>query len=294
MKKILAFLLLVNANCFAQDSIFCQNAEWSPDGKKICTQVIRRSGSNFPHEGYIINLDEKVIERKISGASFPVWSPDGKFVAYSKENNSMHGADIWLMNVVTGDTIRLTNDTLRNSGPGFSPDGKKICFSSNRDGGWHIYIMNADGSNIEKITFDTVRYFNPAWSPEGDKIVYYRERGDRRDKVYVLNLADKKEIKVTDDTLHNTYPGWLPGGKTIVYTCSDLFSKDHAASQIAFIDADGHNKRTVTDVTGFFSRVSPDREKIAIIKGGWPVSNVYITNIDGSDPVCITCNLAFK
>src|SRR5258706_6440207 len=99
-------------------------------------QVIRSSGSNFSHDGYIINLDEKMIERKIPGASFPVWSPDGKFVAYTKENNSMHGSDIWLMFVVTGDTIRLTNDTSRNSGLGFSPDSKKICFSSNRDGGW--------------------------------------------------------------------------------------------------------------------------------------------------------------
>jgi Tol biopolymer transport system component len=292
MKKILVGLSLLSAHCcFAQDSIFYQNAEWSPNGKEICTEVIRSSGPGFSFEGYIINVKEKAIDRKIFGASFPAWSPDGKFVAYSKRNTSPHGADIWLMNVVTGDTTQLMNDTSRNSGLSFSPDGKKICFSSDRDGGRNLYIMNADGSDIQRITFDTAGYYNPVWSPKGDKIVYYREVGDRRDKVWLLDIADKKERKVTDDTLHNTFPGWLPDGKTISYTSSDLFSKNRTPSQIAFIDADSHNKRVIPNVTAFVSRVSPDGKKVAVIKGGWPASNIYIINIDGSDPVCITCNL---
>ena len=276
----------------AQDSVFYQNAEWSPDGKKICVQAIMRSGSDIHSDGYIIDLAHNSIERKIPGAFFPSWSRDGKFVAYSKRNSSSRGSDIWLMNSATGDTIRLTHDTARTSGVSFSPDGKRMCFSSDKGGGQNLYVMNSDGSHVERITFDTARYFNPVWSPKGDMIVYYRELGDRRDKVYALNLKDRKEKKVTDDTLHNTFPGWLPDGYTISYTMSDLFSKEHVPSQVALIDADGHNMHIIKNTAGYFcSRVSPDGKKIAAIKGHWPASDVYIANIDGSDPVCVTCNL---
>src|SRR5436190_13990853 len=145
MKTIFACLLFVYVHdTFAQDSIFYQNVEWSPDGKKICAEAIGKLGNQFPSDGYIINLAEKRIETKIPGAFFPAWSHDGKFIAYSKKNSSLHGADIWLMSTATGDSTRLTNHTSRNSGVSFSPDGRKICFSSDRAGGYNLYLMNVD------------------------------------------------------------------------------------------------------------------------------------------------------
>ena len=54
-------------------------------------------------------------------------------------------------------------------------------------------------------------------------------------------------------------------------------------------------KNTILIFLGsFFARVSPDSKKLAFIKGHWPMSNVYIADIDGNDPVCITCNLVKK
>ena len=90
MKKLFTCLLLVCVHdAFAQDSMFYQNVEWSPDGKKVCTEAIRNLGNQFPSDAYIINLAEKKIETKIPGAFFPTWSHDGKFVAYSKKNSSL-------------------------------------------------------------------------------------------------------------------------------------------------------------------------------------------------------------
>ena len=120
--------------------------------------------------------------------------------------------------------------------------------------------------------------------------IFQRTWVNHRDKVYALDLSTKKEMKITDDSLHDVYPGWLPDGKTVIYTFSnpDLSGSENG---IAFINNDGNDKQILENNEGsFFARVSPDGKKIAIVKGAWPTSNIFIENIDGSDPACITCN----
>jgi TolB protein len=274
----------------AQDTAFYQNAEWAPDGKKIAAEVIIRSGKNFSFNSYIIDIATGGVEKKIANTVFPRWSPDGKYIAYSKMTGIKFNSDVWMMNVATGDTIQVTNVPSRNIGVSFSPDGKRICFSSDRGGNLNLYVTGIDGSNLQKITTDTFKYYNAVWSPKGDDIVYYRERGDNRDKVFMLNIKDGKEIKVTNDTLHDIYPGWLPNGKTIIYTFANPAVNNGDVRQIAVIDANGNNKHVIPGSAGaFFARVSADGKKIAFTKGVWPQDNIYIANIDGSNMQCVTC-----
>lgn len=56
--------------------------------------------------------------------------------------------------------------------PAWSPDGKKIAFSSNRDGALEIYVVNVDGTGRTRLTDNTEAASHPAWSPDGAKIVF--------------------------------------------------------------------------------------------------------------------------
>ena len=72
-----------------------------------------------------------------------------------------------------------------NTGPKWSADGRKIAFTSDRDGNSEIYVMNADGSNVERLTHHDAYDFGPAWSPDGTKIAFSSWR-DGNFEIYVV------------------------------------------------------------------------------------------------------------
>ncbi len=284
--------MMLTATSMAQDSTFYQNVEWSPNGKMFCTEAIIKQGRGVRFESYIINISGATIEKTVPGTVFPSWSPDGKYIAYSKLTGIKNGSDIWMMDVKTGDTTQLTNVPSRNTGVSFAPDGKRICFSSDRDGRQNVYVMNIDGSGLQKITTDTFKYYNPVWSPAGEKIVYYRERGDGHDKVCVTDLINKQEILVTNDTMHNIYPGWNPNGKAVIYAACYAAPHDETGRLIAQINISDNSKKFFpVTANAFFARISANGKKLAFIKGGFPKTDIYIADIDGKNVQCVTCGL---
>ncbi|MCS7160635.1 MAG: hypothetical protein RMJ19_09200, partial [Gemmatales bacterium] len=65
--------------------------------------------------------------------------------------------------------------------PVWSPDGKMIAFTSNRDGNYEIYVMNADGSHPRRLTNQPGRDDYPGWFPDSQHLVYVSERAGRFD-----------------------------------------------------------------------------------------------------------------
>jgi Tol biopolymer transport system component len=68
------------------------------------------------------------------------------------------------MNADGSDQTNLTKDPASDSSPTWSPDGKKIAFSSDRDGNSEIYAMNADGSDQTRLANDPAIDTSPAWT----------------------------------------------------------------------------------------------------------------------------------
>jgi Tol biopolymer transport system component len=87
------------------------------------------------------------------------------------------------------DVRRLTTSCGMDSHPHWSPDGKRISFTSRRDGNYEIYVMNADGSDPQNLTRHPERDDFAAWHPSGKQLVTVSERQGDYD-LYLFDLPE--------------------------------------------------------------------------------------------------------
>jgi TolB protein len=120
----------------------------------------------------------------------------------------------------------------------FSPDGKKIVFSSNVGNGSQIFISNADGKNSKRISLEGGSYFNPVWSPLGDMIAFEKIEGGKSYVGVMSTDGSNERMLITGHKVEN--PSWTNDGEKI------LFYK---------IDEQGNVELFIIDLTGFNERL---------------------------------------
>jgi Tol biopolymer transport system component len=183
----------------------------SPDGKKI----VFTSTLNGDLDLYTCNIDGKNVKQVTKqlgydGGAF--FSPDSKKLVFRAsrpktpedikeykdllaQNLVMPTAmEIYTCNVDGSDLKQVTQLGKANWAPFFTPDGKKIIFSSNHQSAkgydFHLFMVNLDGTGIEQITSES--YFNafPMFSPDGKKLVWSSNRNNHGTRDTNLFIAD--------------------------------------------------------------------------------------------------------
>src|SRR5205807_8323146 len=101
-------------------------------------------------------------------ASFaePGISPDGATIAF------VSGGDIWEVPARGGDARLLVSHPATESRPLFSPDGKRLAFTSSRTGNGDVYVLSLANGDITRLTFDDAAELVTGWSPDG-KWIYF-------------------------------------------------------------------------------------------------------------------------
>ena len=66
-----------------------------------------------------------------------------------------------------------------NRAPSWSPDGKRIAFSSSRDQNWEAYLLDVDTLEATKVTDNSATDWDPTWGPAGDLVAVVSDRDAR-------------------------------------------------------------------------------------------------------------------
>jgi len=225
-------------------------ADWSPDGKKLTFMAIRENG---PFIG-VMNADGSNQKLFAAGSLSPDWSPDGRFIAFSRNGQ------IWSMSADGTGEKKITSSAVIKVRPSWSPDGKQMVFMVVRNPGSptnpqpQIGIMNSDGTNERILTVEDRTNFDeggtrvletahdtnaPSWSPVDDRVVFWSGIETKYGQVWSMRADGTASTQLTHERNHsnNDDPSWSPDGAKI------LFSTGRSGrNELWVMDADGSNE----------------------------------------------------
>jgi TolB protein len=193
---------------------------WSPDGQQFAyTQLGAGRGGIVVQS--LANNSLTPVPGTQSGLNItPVFSPDGKTLAYAHSDEN--GTDVFTVNVVDHCCAqRLTVGRYAdNLSATFSPDGRRIAFVSTRAGPPQIYVMAADGTDQELLAqfdFGVSGASNaPEWSPDGASVVFHREV-DGSPQIFLVDVAGHGLPRQMTSAGRNEDATWAPDGRHIAF-----------------------------------------------------------------------------
>ncbi|HWP03956.1 MAG TPA: S9 family peptidase [Gemmatimonadaceae bacterium] len=170
----------------------------------------------------VVDLETGRITQVTSGdrpKTRPVFSPSGHHILFESDN------DIWLTELMTGQTRRLTMTVFgaRNSQPTWSPDGRRIAFISDRGGGTDLWIMGIEGdrSELMQLTRDDATESDPQWSPDGRLIAFSAKLpGEDYMATAIFTVASAGGLPrrlTAKDRVDNFAPRWSPDGTRLAF-----------------------------------------------------------------------------
>ena len=290
---------------------------WSPDGRRMA--FVRGGAWTDAHTAviafsvYVMNADGSGQTELTGGMGHrgsPNWSPDGSGIAFAASDpyaQCPSCTHIYVMNadgtsqprLVTGDVgwpdsswvARLEVIEVSHVNPVWSPDGRRIAFTSSGFGESTVHLTNVDGTGLTEVNSGRGNSKDPSWSPDGRRIAVVSELlahtwGDEAwSEIDVFNANGTGQTRLTSDSEWNDSPSWSLDGRRIAFTAVRNGNRD-----IYVINADGTGQTKLTDgpEDAWSPTWSPDSRRIAFTSGPYDNRNIYVINADGTGRTRLT------
>ena len=175
-------------------------------------------------------------------AIWPTLSPDGNRIAFNMNAGPLVWCDlrqfrdrdqpVKITDRTGGGVTRLTDEgaAYGDLWPRYSPDGRRIVFSSRRDDDFEIYVMNADGTDQRRLTDIPGIDTHPSFSSDGKRIVFTSNR-DGNYELYAINPDGSNPNRLTTNPERDDYAFYHPDGKRLL-----LVSERKGRSDLYFMD----------------------------------------------------------
>lgn len=157
--------------------------------------------------------EAKAITDESLDARQPVWSPDGRQIAFQGYRAGTW--DIWAVGADGAGLRQLTWDVYDDREPDWAPDGRQIAFSSDRSGNYDIWTLDLDSGVLDQVTRGPANEFLPAWSPDGRAIAY---ASDRPEGPGIWAMRDGTERQLAPARGALGAPTWTPDGAGVVFS----------------------------------------------------------------------------
>ena len=234
------------------------NPSWSPSGELL---AFERS-TNDRREIIVCRRDGTVIQRiyfrpapeaeemdvifpgVLDEASYNAgitWSPDENSLVFMS-NGGQGNYDLYLIPELGKDTtIRLTENSEKDSHPHWSPVARELVFVSGRTGKADLFLLKLETGETIKLTRGMKSYLYPQWSPDGKKIVMIYGSNDNHDIFLMEDVSKPMETlrPLTSWAYDDLRPVWSPDGKKIAFYTNYNPENDPKKWSIGVIGVDG-------------------------------------------------------
>jgi serine/threonine protein kinase/Tol biopolymer transport system component len=176
----------------------------------------------FYRQGPVKGIEISRLTYDSGATGWPAISPDGKFAAYTSDRGGKGNFDIWVQQIPGGEPKSRTDHPADDWEPSFSPDGLKIVFRSERDGGG-LFVVDTLGGEEHRIVD---RGHSPRFSPDGSYISYVdipAALNPALNRMYLISPQGgmpklfQPEFVPGEASYPGAGPVWSPDGKHILF-----------------------------------------------------------------------------
>ncbi|WP_411817413.1 amidohydrolase family protein [Hyphococcus sp. DH-69] len=220
-------------------------------------------------------------------------SPDGKMIAFDLLG------DIYVLPITGGDAKPIASGIAWEMQPRFSPDGKKIAFTSDRAGGDNIWIMNIDGSDKQQVTKEKFHLLNNAtWSPDGQYLAARKHYTTQRslgvgeiwlyhisggDGVQLVERPSKNHQKELGEPIFSADGAYIYYSQNITPGSTFIYAQDSNGDLFNIKRYEMATGEIETAVSGFGGSVrpapSPDGRYMAFVRRERAKSKLYLKDL---------------